>query len=103
MEISSELLTRYDMKPLEYYKEMFGDTLDTEMTFYQTFLIQTDHIPNKIIERLMEELGSVTLINFIEFFLGFITSVRTEYRDILQCRKLAREKINELEAKLTVL
>ena len=99
MEISLELLKRYDMTSLNSYKEMFGNTLDTELTFYKTFLIKTDHIPNKIIERLLEELSNATLTDFIKIFLSFIVSVRTEYKDILQSRKLAREKINELETK----
>lgn len=99
MKISLELLERYDMASLDLYKEMFGDTLDTELTFYRTFLIKTDHIPNKIIEGLIEELSDATLTDFIGIFLRFIISVRTEYKDILQSRKLAREKINELETK----
>ena len=86
------------MMVLEEYKDLFGNTPDAELTFYRTFLMQTDHIPNKIIEKLLEDLAEATLLNFIEVFLKFIVSVRTEYKDILQYRKYAREKINELEA-----
>ena len=80
MEITKEVLLKYNMVSLDRYKEMFGDTLDTEKTFYQTFLIQTDHIPNKIIEAqiLDEEIDN--------------------YTEILNYRKFARQEINRLES-----
>ncbi|MGN1218647.1 MAG: hypothetical protein ACI4TD_11860 [Phocaeicola sp.] len=96
MTIPSELLEKYNMTSMEKYKEMFGDSVDTEVMVYKTFLIQTDHIPNKIIERLIEDLASATLLNFVEVFLKFIVSVRTEYKELLQYRKQAREEINRL-------
>lgn len=96
MTIPSELLEKYNMTSMEQYKEMFGDTVDTEIMVYKTFLIQTDHIPNKIVEQLIEDLASATLLNFVEVFLKFIVSVRTEYKELLQYRKLAREEINRL-------
>lgn len=49
-EIPIEMLETHNMKSLEGYKEDFGDNLDTEKMFYQTFLIQTDYICNKIVE-----------------------------------------------------
>lgn len=49
-EIPIEMLETYNMMSLEDYKEMFGDNLGTEKMFYQTFLIQTDYICNKIVE-----------------------------------------------------
>lgn len=96
MTIPNELLAKYNMTSMEQYKEMFGDTTDTEIMVYKTFLIQTDHIPNKIVERLIEDLASANLLNFVEVFLNFIVSVRTEYKELLQYRKLAREEINRL-------
>ena len=98
MSITKELLEKYNMASLETYKEMFGDSLDTEKNYYRTFLIQTDHIPNKIIEKLIEDLAAATLFNILEIFFNFITSVKVEYREILQYRKQARKEINELEA-----
>ena len=99
--IKKEIFAKYKMVSLEEYKERLGDSVDTELTFYQTFLKQTDHIPIKIIEGLMEELANATMLNFIEVFLKFIVSVRTEYKEVLQYRKYAREKINELEQTIT--
>ena len=79
MEITNKVLLKYNMVSLDEYKEMFGDTLDTELTFYQTFLIQTDYIPNKIVEAqiLGEELD--------------------DYTEILNYRKFARQEINRLD------
>lgn len=96
MTIPSDLLAKYNMTSMEQYKEMFGDSVDTEITVYKTFLIQTDHIPNKIVEQLIEDLASAKLLNFVEVFLKFVISVRTEYNDILHYRKFAREEINRL-------
>lgn len=96
MTIPSELLEKYNMTSMEQYKEMFGDSVDTEIMVYKTFLIQTDHIPNKIIEQLIEDLASATLLNFVEVFLKIIVSIRTEYKELFQYRKLAREEINRL-------
>lgn len=95
--MNKEILSKYHMITLEDYKKDFGDTVETEKMFYHTFLIQTDHIPNKIIEKLLEDLADATLLNFVEVFLKFIVSVRTEYKEILQYRKFSREKLNELE------
>lgn len=68
------------MRSLKEYKERHGDNIDTEMTFYQTFLIQTDHIPNKIVEA--QVLG-------IEI---------DDYTEILHLRQHARDEINRLRA-----
>ena len=96
--ISNEILAKYNMVTLNEYKMMFGDNATTELTFYQTFLNQTDHIPNKIIEKLIEDLADVSLVNFLEVFFNFISAVRGEYKEILQFRKFAREEINRLES-----
>lgn len=39
----------------------------------------------------------MTLTTFISVFLEFIKQVRVDYKDVLQCRKTAREEINKLE------
>lgn len=98
--ITEEMLKKYNMTTLEHHKKCFGDNVDTEKAFYKTFLIQTDHIPNKIIESLIENLASATLTTFIGVFLDFIKQVRVDYKDVLQCRKTAREEINRIEAEL---
>ena len=68
------------MFTLEQYKEMFGDTTDTEKMFYNTFLIQTDHIPNKIIEA------------------QILNEDCDDYTEILNIRKQCRAEINRIEA-----
>lgn len=73
MNIPVEILEKYNMKSLEEYKEDVGNFADTEKMFYETFLIQTDFIPNKILE-------------------GVVTSA--DYTDELYYRELARQQIN---------
>ena len=73
MNIPVEILEKYNMKSLEEYKEDVGNFADTEKMFYETFLIQTDFIPNKILE-------------------GVVTS--EEYADELYYREFARQQIN---------
>ena len=70
---------------------------DSELDMYYHYLESTDHIPNKIIESLVENLADATALNFITVFIKFIADVRIHYKDILKLRKQAREEINRLE------
>ena len=84
--ISDEILKKYDMKSLEEYEKDYGNSLDTEIGFYQTFLMQTDYIDNKLNE---------------EYILGASKSaLKEKYGEILELRKFAREQINRLESEL---
>lgn len=97
MKINSELLIKYNLAPLNELKNHHGDTFETEKLFYQNFLIQTDHIPNKIIEKLLEDLAIASITDFISIFLKLIVQLRTEYKEVLELRKFAREEINRLD------
>lgn len=70
-----------NMPPLERYLEDFGDSKNTRMTYYRTFLMQTDYVANKIAESL---------------YLG--TPVEEKYRAVLEQRAQARAEIEKLEA-----
>ena len=72
---------------------------DSELDMYYHYLESTDHIPNKIIESLIENLADATALNFITVFIKFLADVRIHYNDILKLRKQAREEINRLEGK----
>ena len=88
------------MIPKEIYEKYhLADIADyeSEYMFYYTFLVQTDHIPNKIIESLIENLTDATALNFITVFIKFLADVRIHYSEILKLRKQAREEINRLE------
>lgn len=87
--IPKEIYEKYHLADITEY--------ETESEFYETFLIQTDHIPNKIIESLVENLATATALNFISVFIQFIKDVKVNYNDILLYRKFAREEINRLE------
>ena len=64
----NEVAEKYGLAPLETFKEEF-----TEIEFYESFLKQTDHIPNKILE-------------------GVATSA--DYADELYYREVARQQIS---------
>ena len=70
---------------------------DSELDMYYHYLESTDHIPNKIIESLIENLADATALNFITVFIKFLADVRIHYNDVLKLRKQAREEINRLE------
>lgn len=87
--IPKEIYEKYHLADISEY--------ETESEFYETFLIQTDFIPNKIIESLVENLATATALDFISVFIQFIKDVKVNYNDILKYRKYAREEINRLE------
>ena len=91
--IPKEVYEKYHLASIKEY--------ETESEFYETFLIQTDHIPNKIIESLIENLADATALNFITVFVQFIKDVKVNYNDILLYRKFARAEINRLEGETT--
>ena len=68
-----------------------------EVDVWHMFLDRTDHIPNKIIESLIENLADATALNFITVFIKFLADVRIHYNDVLKLRKQARAEINRLE------
>ena len=89
--IPKELYEKYNVADVSEYA--------TESEFYIAFLSATDHIPNKIIESLIEHLADATALNFIKVFIQFLADVRVHYSDVLKLRKQAREEINRLESK----
>ncbi len=91
--IPKELYEKYNVADVSEYA--------TESEFYIAFLSATDHIPNKIIESLIENLADATALNFITVFIKFIADVRIHYNDILKLRKQARAEINRLEGETT--
>lgn len=70
--ISNELAARYHLPPVEEYPF-------PEIDWYATFLIQTDYVANKITEAT---------------YLG--EEIDEDYSEVLQARKYARQRINEL-------
>ena len=91
--IPKEIYEKYHLADITEY--------ETETEFYETFLIQTDHISNKIIESLIENLADATVLDFISVFIKFIADVKVNYNDILKYRKFARKEINRLEGEPT--
>ena len=69
-----------DMPPIEQYLRDFGDTDSTRLTYWRTYLTQTDYVAAKIAECA---------------YLG--KPVEDKYRDVLAKREEARQHIRELE------
>ena len=83
----------YEINVFDEYSSQ--DEIDESV--WRIFLMVTDHIPNKIIESLIENLADVTSLNFIKAFIQSLADVRVRYSEILKLRKQAREEINRLE------
>ena len=83
----------YEINVFDEYSSQ--DEIDESV--WRIFLMVTDHIPNKIIESLIENLATATAFNFITVFIQFLADVRVRYSEILKLRKQAREEINRLE------
>ena len=98
MEVGDKMIPK---EICEKYKVADVSEYATESEFYIAFLSATDHIPNKIIESLIENLADATALNFITVFIKFLADVRIHYNDILKLRKQAREEINRLEGETT--
>ena len=85
-EIPKKYLDSCDMLPLEESKQVHGDTVDTEYTFYQTFLIQSDR---KVLQYLREcSLEIPTTLTY------------DEYIELEHCRQYAVEQARILEEKM---
>ena len=83
----------YEINVFDEYSSQ--DEIDESV--WRIFLMVTDHIPNKIVEQLIEDMSTATLVDFISVFINFIKNVIIQYKDVLECRKFAREEINRLE------
>ena len=83
----------YEINVFDEYSSQ--DEIDGSV--WRIFLMVTDHIPNKIIESLIENLADATALNFIKVFIQSLADVRVHYSDVLKLRKQAREEINRLE------
>ena len=95
--ITKELAEKYNIPTLEEALINWEcSEEDAMIDWCKLFLSVTDHIPNKIIERLLEDLASVTVLNFIEVFIKFIINIQEEYKEVLRYRKKAREEIDKL-------
>lgn len=86
---SQEIIDKYSLGSIS--------DCDSELDYYYSFLAKTDHIPNKIIESLVENLADATALNFIKVFIQSLADVRVRYSEILKLRKQARAEINRLE------
>ena len=73
--IPENILNKYGMNKIDNYIKDFGNTTNTQIMFYDTFLNQTDYICNKIVE------GVATW---------------DDYPEEKKYRQIARDEINKL-------
>lgn len=71
--ITNEMAARFHLPTIENYPF-------PELDYYHTFLVQSDYVANKIAEAA---------------YLG--ETVDEDYTNVLQARKFARKRINEIE------
>ena len=74
--ISKELMERYKIRDVNFYVQLEGSEAAGTAAMYRSFLIQTDYVPNKIIEA--QALG---------------TPLDQDYTEILQARAYARAQL----------
>ena len=86
MIIKENYLKKYNMETLDQVKEMFGDTIETEIDYYKTFLKQSDYVVAKMLEAYIH--GAT------------IEELEYKYNDLLIMRQQARDRINELAKEL---
>lgn len=76
--ITEELLARYNMGSMDFFAQIEGEE-NAEAAFYQTFLLKTDYVPNKIVEA--QTLGA---------------QLDQDYTEVLQARAFARAQLSAL-------
>ena len=81
LNLTEEQLKKYHMATLEQFSTDFSDSADTERLYYETFLIRTDHVVIRAAESLL---------------IGELSGI-TDYLEIVKARKVARQRLNELE------
>lgn len=86
MIIKENYLKKYNMETLDQVKEMFGDTIETEIDYYKTFLKQSDYVVAKMLEAYIH--GAT------------IEELEYKYNDLLIMRQQARDRINQLVKEL---
>lgn len=86
MIIKENYLKKYNMETLDQVKEMFGDTIETEIDYYKTFLKQSDYVVAKMLEAYIH--GAT------------VEELEYKYRDLLIMRQQARDRINQLAKEL---
>lgn len=84
LNLSDEQLQKYHMATLEQFLKDFGsdDQNQIERTYYETFLIRTDHIVLRAAESLLLAEPSGIM----------------DYLEIVKARRAARVRINQLES-----
>lgn len=99
--ISGDLMKKYELPTFDEWQQAINaGVYDNFLELYQMFLMKTDHIPNKIIESLVENLATASVLEMPNVIIGFFKDIKVTYNEVLTARKTAREEINRTEAEL---
>ena len=84
LNLTEEQLKKYYMNTLEQFQKDFGQSIHTEIGYYETFLIRTDYIVTRAAEAsLLNEPNDIE-----------------NYAEVMAARKTSRNRINELQEEL---
>ena len=81
LNLTEQQLQKYHMNTLEQFMKDFGESADTERTYYETFLIRTDHVVIRAAESLL--IGEPSGI--------------ADYLEVVRARNAARKEIDKLK------
>ena len=101
MAIPNELLQKYHMNTLEGYIQDFGD--DGEYTYWYTFLCQTDHIPNKLIEGSCKTEDCAEELYWREFARQELAKLNGEEPSAVEEKRTLEERTTDSEAFINAL
>ena len=73
------------------------DEYQSELNALKILLSQTDYVPNKLIEGLIETLSGATPVTLLTDLAAYIKSAGAEYGEVIWSRAGFRQRINELE------
>ena len=95
--IPTEMQEKYGAQDIDALMSMGYAEDEAAKIHYFSFLSNTDYISNKIVDELIDDLASATVLQFVTVFIDFIKKIKVEYNEELRYRKIAREEINKLQ------
>lgn len=98
MKIPEEMLKKYNMGNLDFYKKIFGNDNGSEKSFYQTFLQQTDHIANKLVEGVIKTEDCTEELYYREIARQEIARLNGETPSVIENKKTLEERATQTEA-----
>lgn len=96
MNIPKELLSKYHMGAKEWYITEFGDS--GEHMYWHTFLCQTDHITNKLVEGSIATADCADELKYREIARQEIAKLNGETPPVVENQKTLEQRASQNEA-----